>query len=228
MDFIGHRKQLTLTCLGIPKHVLFIYAIVYVSFFSYANGKGYTQDQVCNGTKKTIQIVNTCRMEISRFGKRSREKMCKNFSSCQGEHLVYHCVRYKDKFVEVCAPSVLITGKCCAQYDAGVGRVVEDYNRPSQKLPFQYKSDSFWESSACAETLKTKSSGSVATVNSSQFPQNNDKEHNCDIIFAIVIGIAALTIIMIILLLVVCICCKSCKYISHNAWYMVSHDKPHW
>lgn len=38
------------------------------------------------------------------------------------------------------------SGKCCAQYDAGVGRVVEDYDRPSQKLPFEYKSDSFWES----------------------------------------------------------------------------------
>lgn len=38
------------------------------------------------------------------------------------------------------------SGKCCAQYDAGVGRVVEDYDRPSQKLPFDYKSDNFWES----------------------------------------------------------------------------------
>lgn len=65
---------------------------------------------MCNGTKETIQIVNTCRMNISSFGKRSQEKMCKNFSPCQGEHLVYHCVRYKDEFVEVCAPSVLITG----------------------------------------------------------------------------------------------------------------------
>lgn len=169
-DFIGHRG-LTLTCLGITKNMLFISAIVCVSFFYCTNGKGYTQAQVCNGTKETIEIVNTCRMNKLLFGKRSREKMCNNFRSCQGEDLVYHCVRYKDKFVEVCAPRVLITGKCCAQYDAGVGRVVEDYDRPSQKLPFEYKSDSFWESSKCAETLKSKSCGSVATGNSSQLLQ---------------------------------------------------------
>lgn len=65
---------------------------------------------MCNGTKETIQIVNTCQMNISLFEKRSREKMCKNFKPCLGEPLVYHCVRYKDKFVEVCAPRTFITG----------------------------------------------------------------------------------------------------------------------
>lgn len=54
--------------------------------------------------------MDTCRMNIFLFGKRSREKMCEHYRSCQGERLVYHCVRYKDKYVEVCAPRVLITG----------------------------------------------------------------------------------------------------------------------
>lgn len=219
MGFIGHRKQRPLTCLGITKNVLFIYAIVYNSFFSYANGKGYTQAQVCNGTKVTIQNVNTCRMNSSHYGKRSQEKMCINFSPCQGEHLVYHCVKYKDKFVEVCAPRGLIIGQCCAQYDAGIGRIVEDFDRPSQKLPFEYQSDSFLESSKCAETLKTNSS-SVATGNSSQLPQNNDKEHNLDTIFAIMVVVVAL-LVTVVSLLIVYVCCK---YISHNAWYVVSHD----
>lgn len=79
-------------------------------FIIFLNNIVLFQAQVCNGTKETIEIVNTCRMNIFQFGNRSREKMCNNFRSCQGEDLVYHCVRYKDKFVEVCAPRVLITG----------------------------------------------------------------------------------------------------------------------
>lgn len=41
---------------------------------------------------------------------------------------------------------MFFSGHCCAQYDAGIGRVVEDFNRPSHKLPFVYESDKFWES----------------------------------------------------------------------------------
>lgn len=42
---------------------------------------------------------------------RSREKMCDTYSPCNEDPLVYHCVRYEDKLVEVCAPRGLITGE---------------------------------------------------------------------------------------------------------------------
>lgn len=36
--------------------------------------------------------------------------MCDTYSPCKEDPLVYHCVRYEDRLVEVCAPSGLITG----------------------------------------------------------------------------------------------------------------------
>lgn len=41
---------------------------------------------------------------------------------------------------------VFFSGHCCAQYDAGIGRVIEDYDRLCNTCPFQYKSDTFLES----------------------------------------------------------------------------------
>lgn len=32
-------------------------------------------------------------------------------------------------------------GKCCALYDDGLGRVVEDYSRPCSECSFRYQSD---------------------------------------------------------------------------------------
>lgn len=37
----------------------------------------------------------------------------------------------------------LVVGECCALYDEGLGRVIEDYNRPCSDCPFQYLSDAF-------------------------------------------------------------------------------------
>lgn len=42
--------------------------------------------------------------------KQSKEKQCDRFPACNGEPLVYHCARYKESLVEVCAPRHVITG----------------------------------------------------------------------------------------------------------------------
>lgn len=46
------------------------------------------------------------------FTERSHEKNCDNFPNCNGEKLVYHCVKFDEQFVEVCAPICIIRGTC--------------------------------------------------------------------------------------------------------------------
>lgn len=160
---------------------------------------------MCHGTKETIKKVNTCPTDNVTLHERSQEKICKSVKPCLGEPLVYHCVRYKDGFVEVCAPISLITGHCCAQYDAGIGRVVEDYDRYCHECPFQYKSDNVFESSKCTETFKTNSS---IVIEENKTARKYKKEQDGDAIIAIIIGIPLLILIIIMLILLMVHCRK--------------------
>lgn len=157
---------------------------------------------MCHETKKTIQMVTTCPTNSILLHERSLKKICESLKPCLGEPLVYHCVRFKDVLAEVCAPRTMITGHCCAQYDAGIGRVVEDYDRHCHECPFQYESDNVLESLKCTETFKTNSSGVTEETKSAW---ENENEQDGDPIIAISIGISLLIlIIMLILLMVYC------------------------
>nr|XP_034318320.1 uncharacterized protein LOC105330893 isoform X1 [Crassostrea gigas] len=114
--------------------------------------KRYAEHDICNGTNATIIKVDYCPNNKIQLKRRSKMKMCNNFPNCMGEPLVYHCVRYKNDIVEVCAPRSIIRGNCCTLYDAGLGRVVEDFGRQCPECPFQYQSDDFIENSTCLET----------------------------------------------------------------------------
>lgn len=65
---------------------------------------------MCNGTKETIKIVKSCPHDRVVLHERSQKKMCNSFQPCLGEPLVFHCIRFKDKLIEVCAPRTDITG----------------------------------------------------------------------------------------------------------------------
>lgn len=39
-----------------------------------------------------------------------------------------------------------LEGNCCPKYEAGLGRVIEDFGNPCPGCPFVYQSDSFVES----------------------------------------------------------------------------------
>lgn len=99
--------------------------------------KRFTNADICNTTKNTLNTITTCSSSITS----SKTTMCSNQPSCNGEPLVYHCVRYKLGFVEVCAPRYNITGYACTMFDEGVGRVVEDFSRPCSDCSFKYSSD---------------------------------------------------------------------------------------
>lgn len=115
--------------------------------------KRFTKSDICHGTFATLEPVENCpKNETDKEG-RSREKMCDTYSPCKEDPLVYHCVRYEDRLVEVCAPSGLITGNCCAVFNRGVGRVVEDYNKPCSECPFKYQSADSIRYTTCIEPM---------------------------------------------------------------------------
>lgn len=111
--------------------------------------KRLSEDEVCHETNTTVVKVLRCPENEAILNERSKKKMCKKYPKCHGEPLVYHCVRSKDNFVEVCAPRRQIVGSCCAVFDVGIGLVIEDYKRPCNECPFKYQSDGCLKYSTC-------------------------------------------------------------------------------
>lgn len=129
-----------------------------VLLISFASGlaahreKRFTQDDICHETHTTLEFVGMCPDSEPLKLKHSQKKQCDSFPACNGETLVYHCVRYRERLAEVCAPRHVITGKCCALYDDGLGRVVEDYSRPCSECSFRYQSDDILNDPKCLKT----------------------------------------------------------------------------
>lgn len=79
--------------------------------------KRYSEDDICFGTNGTIVNVDTCPKNLCDFRRRSQRKNCDSLQSCRNESLVYHCVRFEDSIIEVCAPEGTIRDvECLATY----------------------------------------------------------------------------------------------------------------
>lgn len=120
--------------------------------------KRYTKEEICSGTMGTLKKVNSCPENYPTFLDRNKTMDCSSYPQCKGQGLFYHCVKFENGLAEVCAPRSVITGECCALYDEGIGRVIEDYSRPCPDCPFQYSSDAFLKNSPCVKTTETKPS----------------------------------------------------------------------
>lgn len=57
-----------------------------------------------------MEQVDECPQDIDELKERSNKKKCDSYLPCGGEPLVYHCVTFNGKLVEVCAPRSLIIG----------------------------------------------------------------------------------------------------------------------
>lgn len=140
-------------------HIVCLYLccldVFVIKTFGIGRQKRYTEENICLESKKTTVIVNHCPGNIDAFNKRSKKKNCDSYAKCAGESLVYHCVRSRGIFVEVCAPRNLIIGSFCAYYDNGLGRVIENYNYRCMACPFKYPSDEFVYNSECVKTAET-------------------------------------------------------------------------
>lgn len=70
----------------------------------------HSQDDICHETHSTLEFVAMCPDSEPLKLKHSKKKQCHSFPACNGGTLVYHCVRYRERLVEVCAPRHVITG----------------------------------------------------------------------------------------------------------------------
>ncbi|XP_062607104.1 uncharacterized protein LOC134268879 [Saccostrea cucullata] len=124
--------------------------------------KRYTKNQVCKETTHTVTNVQNCPLDDNSFQERVQAKQCEkvNHSSCSDEIFVYHCVRFRENLVELCAPRGLITGGCCAQFNEGVGRVIEDYNVLCSECPLNYYTNETCKYPSCVKprTIATETS----------------------------------------------------------------------
>lgn len=109
----------------------------------------------CHGVQTTFEKVLTCPENDDILLKRLSRKKCDSFPQCQREPLVYHCVRFEEGLVEVCAPRDLIPGHYCAVFEKGIGRVVTDYFNPCPGCPSIYSSDESFKYLKCVQrTMK--------------------------------------------------------------------------
>ena len=70
----------------------------------------FLQEHVCNDTLRTLEKVPSCPTNEIDFQERSQRKMCHRFLLCNNETSYYHCVKYQNILVEICAPSGYIKG----------------------------------------------------------------------------------------------------------------------
>lgn len=165
--------------------------------------KRFSADQVCNETNADLVIVNSCPENEITFEKRSNEKQCETKPNCLGKTLVYHCVKCNENLVEVCAPSSPIVGRCCAVFDSGVWRVVEDYSSPCTDCPFKYLSPDCFSYDTCVKTKKTYHTTQSIYYETTSTIFSNDEgtkhnvhdriEHSSPNIITIVLAIIAAT-----------------------------------
>lgn len=131
---------------------------------NFGRQKRYTEKDICLESIPTVKQVKICPPNIDTLKERSSKKNCESHLPCGGKPLVYHCVAFDGMLVEVCAPRSLITGRCCTFYDQGLGRVIEDFNRPCFYCPFQYNSDECTKNQECSESIGTKEDPSEQTT----------------------------------------------------------------
>lgn len=114
--------------------------------------KRYTEKDICHESEKTLVKVYACPTNSTMFTERSHKKNCDIFPKCMRQQLVYHCVKFEEQFVEVCALISYIRGYCCALYDKGLGRVIEDFNRRCPECDVQYLSNNYEQAAICEGT----------------------------------------------------------------------------
>lgn len=136
--------------------------------------KSLTKDDVCYETRKTAEPVQELPKNSTVFNEQTRKKNCESLPKCNGKLLVYHCVRFNERIVEVCAPMHVIRGKYCPVFDEGIGRVIEDFSKPCEECPFKYQSADSVKYSACFKIEATRTT-SLINITTSQ-PEVNSIE----------------------------------------------------
>lgn len=122
----------------------------------YYREKRFFEQDKCHGVQATLEKVLTCPENDAIILERVSRKKCDSLPHCQKEPLVYHCVRFEGKLVEVCSPKRQIPGHYCTVLEEGIGRVTVDLFNPCPECPCIYSSDESLKYSTCVQTtMKT-------------------------------------------------------------------------
>nr|XP_022287040.1 uncharacterized protein LOC111099860 [Crassostrea virginica] len=139
--------------------------------------KRYTREDICNKTLFTVKEVVSCPTNKDEIQQRSKAKMCHIFPPCDQESLLYHCLIFQNKFVELCAPTEHIKGGVCPLLDKGLGRVVEDYRSSCFSCPFRYYSN---ESSMYSECTKQEAPSSTTITPCNKSGTRVERSSECN------------------------------------------------
>lgn len=111
---------------------------------------------ICSNTIPTLTTVEKCPDTDDKHVERSRNKDCNML--CRGKPCVYHCVKYINRTVEVCAPVEKLTGHHCPTYDEGIGRIRADILAVCTKCPVEYYSNDTLNSECMVSTVSISES----------------------------------------------------------------------
>lgn len=88
-----------------------------------------------------VETVDSCPQTAVEWKEAAARKSCKTTShTCSS--LDYHCVinAWMNETIEVCAPSVIIVGKVCVEFNFGGNRIQRNQNATCEKCPEAYNS----------------------------------------------------------------------------------------
>lgn len=113
-----------------------------------------------------VETVDSCPQTAIEWKEAAARKRCKTTShTCSS--LDYHCVinAWMNETIEVCAPSVIIVGKVCAEFNFGGNRIQRN-EKACETCPEAYNSSDAFMYTECYEYVE-KSEGLDTSQNKS-------------------------------------------------------------
>lgn len=129
-------------------------------------GLASNKEANCPLANKTAEIVSSCPRTDDEWEKAAARKNCENITHPCPDY-IYHCVinAWMNATVEVCAPSRLIVGKVCAEFNFGGDTIQRNSKAHCKKCPDAYSSSNAFRYPECYEYVKRSKEISNAQSN---------------------------------------------------------------
>lgn len=137
---------------------------------------GFTKP--CNESLQTVTFVAKCPPDLSSYEIAATKKNCSSLAAVAQNctSFLYHCVLSddKNKFVEVCAPSIYIIGNVCAMFSSKQKSIIRIDDRTCKECPYGYNSTNAFAYQECF----TDSSQFSTTGRPLRTTTDNEKTHD--------------------------------------------------
>lgn len=149
-----------------------------------------------------IEIVDSCPQTVPEWKEAVRRKNCKSIShNCSKFH--YHCVinAWMNQTIEVCAPSVHIVGKVCAEFNFGGNRIMRNDYAKCEKCPQAYNSSDAFLYTECFEYVE-RSKGMDTPQSTTETPNSSTHPYRVLIVLSVTVAAVIVAIVSSLLLFV--------------------------